>query len=106
MILSGGANIYPREIEDVLYAHPAVQQAAVIGIPNELWGESVKAIIVLKPGSKVTEQEMLDYCKENMADYKKPRLIEFREKLPMNPSGKILKRELRDEHWKGRESKI
>ena len=106
MILSGGANIYPREIEDVLYAHPDVQQAAVIGIPNELWGESVKAIIVLKPGAKLTEKEMIDYCKENMADYKKPRAIEFREKLPMNPSGKILKRELRDEHWKGRESKI
>jgi long-chain acyl-CoA synthetase len=106
MILSGGINIYPREIEDVLYTHPAVQQAAVIGVPHDVWGESVKAIIVLKPGAKVTEEEIIEYCKAHLADYKKPRIVEFRDKLPINPSGKILKRELREEHWKGYERKV
>lgn len=103
MILSGGANIYPREIEDVLYAHPAVLQAAVIGIPHDQWGETVKAILVLREGAQATEKEIIEYCRQNLAEYKKPRVVEFRDSLPMNPSGKILKRELRDEHWKGRE---
>ena len=103
MILSGGANIYPREIEDVLYAHPAVLQAAVIGVPHEQWGETVKAILVLREGAQATEEEIIEYCRQNLAEYKKPRVVEFRDSLPMNPSGKILKRELRDEHWKGKE---
>lgn len=106
MILSGGTNIYPREIEDVLYTHPVVLQAAVIGVPNEQWGESVKAIIVLKEGAQTTEAEIIEYCRKYLAEYKKPRIVEFREKLPMNPSGKILKRELRDEHWKGQGRRV
>ena len=106
MILSGGANIYPREVEDVLYTHPAVQQAAVIGVPHEVWGESVKAILVLREGAKANEAEIIEYCRQHLAEYKKPRFVEFRDKLPMNPSGKILKRELREEHWKGYERKI
>ncbi len=106
MILSGGTNIYPREIEDVLYAHPAVLQAAVIGIPNDEWGETVKALIVLRDGKHATEEEIIAYCREHLAEYKKPRVVEFRDSLPMNPSGKILKRELREEHWKGRERKV
>jgi len=106
MILSGGANIYPREIEDVLYAHPAVLQAAVIGIPHEQWGETVKAILVLREGAQTTEAEIIEYCRQNLAEYKKPRVVEFRDSLPINPSGKILKRELRDEHWKGKERMV
>ncbi|MBN2467806.1 MAG: AMP-binding protein [Deltaproteobacteria bacterium] len=106
MILSGGANIYPREIEDVLYAHPAVMHCAVVGIPNEQWGESVKGFVVLREGAAVTEKELIEFCREHLAEYKKPRAIEFRDKLPMNPSGKILKRVLRDDAWKGQERRV
>ena len=106
MILSGGTNIYPREIEDILYSHPAVLQAAVIGIPNEQWGETVKALIVLKESKTATEDEIIEYCRQHLAEYKKPRMVEFRESLPMNPSGKILKRELREEHWRDQERKV
>jgi len=106
MILSGGANIYPREIEDVLYSHPAVLQAAVIGVPHEVWGETVKAILVLREGAQATEGEIIEYCRQLLAEYKKPRMVEFRRSLPMNPSGKILKRELREEHWKGKERMV
>ncbi len=96
MILSGGMNVYPREIEDVLYAHPAVLHAAVIPVPDEEWGESVKAVIVPRPGAKVTEEEIIGFCKQNLASYKKPRSIDFVETVPINPQGKIMKRELRD----------
>lgn len=106
MILSGGTNIYPREIEDVLYAHPAVLQAAVIGIPNEQWGESVKAVIALNEGAHASEAEIIEHCRQHLAEYKKPRCVEFRDRLPLNPSGKILKRQLREEHWKDRERKV
>lgn len=106
MILCGGINIYPREIEDVLYAHPAVLYAAVIGIPDEEWGESVKAIIVPKKGINITEAEIIEFCKQHLASYKKPRSVEFRESLPLSQAGKILKRELRDEFWKDRERKV
>jgi acyl-CoA synthetase (AMP-forming)/AMP-acid ligase II len=90
----------------VLYAHPSVLQAAVIGIPHEQWGETVKAILVLREGAQATEEEIIEYCRQNLAEYKKPRVVEFRDSLPMNPSGKVLKRELRDEHWKGKERRV
>lgn len=106
MIISGGKNIYPREIEEVLYRHDAVLEAAVIGVPDDHWGESVRALVVLKPGRKASEADIVSFCRQNLASYKKPRWIEFREELPKNPTGKILKRVIRDEYWKGRERKI
>jgi long-chain acyl-CoA synthetase len=106
MIISGGKNIYPREVEEVLYSHPSVLETTVIGVPDPHWGESVKAIVVLKPGMSTTDQELIRFCKENIASYKKPSTIEFRESLPKSPTGKILKRVLRDEYWKGQDRKI
>jgi fatty-acyl-CoA synthase len=95
MIVSGGENIYPREIEEVLLAHPAVSDAAVVGEPDELWGESVKAVVVLRQGQSISAQEIIDYCKAHLASYKKPRKVVFVRDLPRNPSGKVLKRQLR-----------
>lgn len=92
MIISGGKNIYPREIEEVIYTHEAVLEAAVIGVPDDYWGESVKAFIVLKEGMRTTEDEIIDLCKKTIASYKKPRSVEFVQQLPKSPTGKILKR--------------
>jgi acyl-CoA synthetase (AMP-forming)/AMP-acid ligase II len=101
MIISGGTNIYPKEIEEVFYAHPAVAEAAVVGVPDELWGESVKALVVLRDNHQAAEAELIDYCKDRLAGYKKPKSVEFLEELPKNPSGKILKRVLREKYWAG-----
>jgi long-chain acyl-CoA synthetase len=95
MILRGGFNVYPREIEEVLYAHPAVLEAAVIGVPHPSHGEEVKAVLALKPGVRATEDEIVAYCKERLAAYKYPRVVELRDALPKTATGKILKRELR-----------
>ena len=96
MIISGGENIYPREIEEVLYSHPSILEAAVIGVPDEDWGESVKAFVVLKEGEKASEQEIIDFCKKNLASYKKPKFVEFLDVLPRSAAGKVLKKELRE----------
>ena len=96
MIIRGGFNVYPREIEEVLITHPAVSLAAVIGVPHDSHGEEVKAFVILQAGATVTADELRVWSKENMADYKYPRIIEIRETLPMTATGKILKRELRD----------
>jgi acyl-CoA synthetase (AMP-forming)/AMP-acid ligase II len=106
MIISGGKNIYPREIEEVLYSHEAVLEAAVIGVPDDYWGESVKAFVVLKDGMKTTEKEIINLCKDNIASYKKPRSVEFVPQLPKSPTGKILKRVIREQYWSGRERKV
>jgi long-chain acyl-CoA synthetase len=95
LIIRGGYNIYPREVEEVLYAHPAVAEAAVIGVPDPKWGEEVRAIVAVKPGQSVTEAELIEFVKERAAAYKYPRTIEFRDSLPKNATGKILKKELR-----------
>ncbi len=95
MLIRGGFNVYPREVEEVLYAHPAVAEAAVIGVPHESHGEEVKAVIALKEGQSATEQDIIDYCKQHLAAYKYPRIVEFMSALPKGPTGKILKRELR-----------
>jgi long-chain acyl-CoA synthetase len=95
MIIRGGYNVYPREVEEVLYAHPAVLEAAVIGVPHPSHGEEVKAVLALKPGVAATEADITAYCKERLAAYKYPRIIEFRDSLPKTATGKILKRELR-----------
>ena len=106
MIVSGGENVYPREIEEVLYRHPAVAEAAVIGVPDPKWVERVHAVIVLKAGATATAEEMTAYCKECMASYKTPKSIEFVESLPKNPQGKILKRELREKYWAGQKRRV
>jgi len=95
MIIRGGFNVYPREIEEVLMTHPAVSLAAVVGVQHERHGEEVKAYVILKEGNQLTEIELVAWSKENMADYKYPRIIEFRQTLPMTATGKILKNELR-----------
>jgi long-chain acyl-CoA synthetase len=95
MIIRGGFNVYPREIEEVLMMHPAVSLAAVVGVAHERHGEEVKAYVILKEEANVTEIELIAWSKQNMADYKYPRIIEFRESLPMTATGKILKSELR-----------
>jgi acyl-CoA synthetase (AMP-forming)/AMP-acid ligase II len=96
IIVSGGENIYPREIEEVLYHHPKIQEVAVIGVPDPIWGESVKTFVVLKKGQGMREEEVVEYCKKHLASYKKPKSVEFVESLPRNPSGKVLKTVLRD----------
>jgi len=95
VVISGGVNIYTKEIEAVLYQHPAVAEAAVIGLPDERWGEAVTAVVALKPGAAAAAGELIGWCREHLAGYKKPQAVHFMDVLPKNPSGKILKRELR-----------
>jgi long-chain acyl-CoA synthetase len=99
MIDVGGLKAYPREIEEVLYSHPKVANAAVVGVPDERTGQAVKAFIQLKEGMTATEEEIIEFCRDKMAGYKRPRYVEFRETLPMSTVGKILRRQLRDEEW-------
>jgi long-chain acyl-CoA synthetase len=94
LIIRGGYNVYPREVEDVLYGHPAVAQAAVVGVPDERLGQEVKAYVALHPGHRATEAELVGYVKERIASYKYPRSVEFRDSLPLNAAGKIVKRDL------------
>jgi acyl-CoA synthetase (AMP-forming)/AMP-acid ligase II len=102
MIVSGGENVYSAEVENALAQHPAVAASAVIGIPSDAWGEAVHAVVVLKAGVVVTEQELSAHCHQMIAGYKCPRSFEFREALPMTGAGKIQKTELRKPHWAGR----
>ncbi|MCA8895240.1 MAG: fatty acid--CoA ligase, partial [Amphiplicatus sp.] len=95
MIISGGENIYPAEIENVLAAHPGVLEAAVIGVPDEKWGEVVKAFVVKRAGASLTSDEIIDYLRPNIAGFKLPKTVAFLDALPRNPSGKILKTSLR-----------
>lgn len=106
MIISGGENIYSTQVEAAIHKHDAVLEAAVIGVPDEEWGEAVKAVVVLKPGSTATEQEILDTAKAHLASYQKPRSIDFVESLPKAPTGKILKRELREPYWRNQEREL
>jgi len=95
LIISGGVNVYPREIEEVLYRHSAVSEASVIGLPDEHWGEVVKAVIVQKQGVQVSEAEIIEFCSKNLAGFKKPKSVDFWPELPKSPQGKILKKEIR-----------
>jgi acyl-CoA synthetase (AMP-forming)/AMP-acid ligase II len=106
MIITGGENVYPREIEEVLIKHPAVREVAVIGVPDAKWGEAIKAIVALKPGEAATENDLIAFCKDNIASYKKPKSVDFINELPKNNYGKILKRELRARYWKDKERKV
>ena len=103
MIVSGGENIYPAEIENALMSHPGVADVAVIGVPSDKWGETVKAIVVRAEGSEVTPQELIAFSREHLAHYKCPTSVDFADVLPRNPSGKLLKRELRAPYWQGHE---
>ncbi len=94
MIIRGGENIYPREIDDLLYTHPAVASAAVIGVPDELYGEEVAAFVVLREGSEVSENDLIDFCRKSLADFKCPKTVYFVADIPKGPTGKLLKREL------------
>jgi len=101
MVISGGVNVYPAEVEIELNHHPKVFDSAIIGVPDEQWGESLKAFVVLKPGCMATEEEIIEYCRQNLAPYKKPKSVEFVADLPRNPSGKVMKKVLREKYWAG-----
>jgi acyl-CoA synthetase (AMP-forming)/AMP-acid ligase II len=106
MIVTGGENVYPAEVENALYGHPDIADVAVIGVPDQRWGEAVKAMIVLKPGRDGDKDRLLQYARERLAGYKVPKSIDFVSELPRNPSGKILKRILRESFWAGYERQV
>lgn len=106
LIKSGGATVSPREVEEIIHLHPAVQEAAVIGVPDEEWGEAVKALVVRREGSLVTDDELIAFCKDRLASFKKPRSVDFVSELPKSANGKVLRRELRERYWQGRSRKV
>ena len=106
MIISGGYNIYAREVEEVIHEHPSVSETAVIGIPDEKWGESVKAFVILKPGKTATEEEIVQFTKERLASFKKPKSVEFVSDLPRTAASKISKKDLKAPYWEGKERSI
>jgi long-chain acyl-CoA synthetase len=106
MIVSGGENIYPAEVENALMQHPAVADGAVIGVPDERWGEAVKAVVVLRPGVAADPASIVAWMRERIAHYKCPKSVDVVDAIPRNPSGKILKRVLREPYWAGRDRRI
>ncbi|MBN1573627.1 MAG: long-chain-fatty-acid--CoA ligase [Deltaproteobacteria bacterium] len=106
MIISGGENIYPREVEEAILLLEGVFEVAVIGVPDDEWGESVKAILVKTPGAEITEEDVISHCKANIASYKKPKSVDFVDMLPRSALGKVLKHELRAPFWEGRDRKV
>ena len=104
--MSGGENIYPAEVENAIFGHPGVADVAVIGVPDEKWGEAVKAIIVVKPGEAPTQDSIIAWARERIAGYKCPKTVEFIEVLPRNPSGKVLRKDLRETYWKDQARRI
>ena len=106
MIVSGGENVYPAEVENVLMSHPGIADVAVIGVPHERWGETAKAVVVRRPEVDVTEQEIIEFSRERLARFKCPTSVDWIEALPRNPSGKILKKDLRAPYWEGRERNV
>ena len=107
MIISGAENIYPAEVESAIFGHPAVAEVAVIGVPDETWGESVKAIVVPKPGAEQNADDIIAFAKTRIAAFKAPKSVDFREQpLPRNPTGKVLRRELREPYWAGKERRV
>jgi acyl-CoA synthetase (AMP-forming)/AMP-acid ligase II len=106
MIISGGNNIYPREVEEVIVQHPAVATVVVFGIPHAYWGEAVHALVVLESGAQATAQDIIDYCGKHMAGYKKPKSVEFVDALPVSSYGKVMRREIRESYWKGYQTRV
>ncbi|MFP6596928.1 MAG: fatty acid--CoA ligase, partial [Candidatus Hydrogenedentota bacterium] len=101
MIISGGENVYPREVENCVFQHEAVADCGVIGVPSGKWGESIHAVIVLKAGFDISAEEFIAFCRDRIAHFKCPKSVEFIDELPRNASGKVLKRQLREKHWEG-----
>jgi acyl-CoA synthetase (AMP-forming)/AMP-acid ligase II len=99
MIITGGVNVYPAEVESCIHAHPDVADVAVIGVPDDNWGEAVKAVVALRPGATAGEQELVDWCRGRIADYKRPRSVDFAGELPRDMAGKLLKRQIREPYW-------
>jgi long-chain acyl-CoA synthetase len=106
MIITGGENVFSTEVEDVLYMHPAILEAAVIGVPDEKWGEAVKAVVVLKEGQQASDGEIIEFVRANIAHYKSPRSVDFASSLPKTGSGKIQKSEIRKQYWEGFERRV
>jgi len=106
VIISGAFNIYPKEIEDVIVTHPKVKEVAVIGVPDEKWGEAVKAVVVPKEGVEIDEEEIIEHCRQHLASFKKPKSVDFVKELPRNPYGKVQKTLLRESYWKGLDRRI
>lgn len=106
MIITGGFNVYPSEIEKILYRHPAVMEACAIGVPDDKWGEAIKALVVLKKGHAATEEEIMGHCRESLSAYKKPQSVDFVTELPKNPNGKIARRSVRERFWAGKERRV
>ena len=106
MIVSGAENIYPAEVESALFGHPAIADVAVIGVPDDKWGEAVKAVVVAKPDARATAEDIIAFARTRIAGYKVPRSVDFVDYLPRNASGKLLKRELREPYWEGRERRV
>jgi acyl-CoA synthetase (AMP-forming)/AMP-acid ligase II len=106
MILTGGENVYSTEVEHVIYEHPAILEAAVIGIPDEKWGEVVQAVVVLKPGESVKPDDLIAFCKNRLPHYKAPKSIDFVDELPKTGTGKIYKKGLKDKYWVGYDKRV
>ena len=106
VIITGGENVSSIEVEDVLFSHPAVSEVAVIGVPDEKWGETIKALVVLAPETEATEAELIAWCKEKAAGFKAPTSIEFRDELARTATGKLQKFKLREQYWEGRERQV
>jgi fatty-acyl-CoA synthase len=106
VIITGGENVSSVEVEDVLFSHPAVAEVAVIGVPSEKWGETIKALVVLAPGTEVTEAELIAWCKDKAAGYKAPTSVEFRDELARTATGKLQKFKLRAPYWEGRDRQV
>jgi acyl-CoA synthetase (AMP-forming)/AMP-acid ligase II len=106
MIISRGENIFPNDIEEILYRHPAVEMAAVVGAPDPRWGEIVVAAVKLKPGGTVDEAELIAHCKAHLSSFKVPKRIDFRDQMPISSFGKILRREVRESYWRQQDMRV
>ncbi|MFM6997297.1 MAG: AMP-binding enzyme, partial [Limnohabitans sp.] len=99
-------NVYPSEIESVLAQHPAVYEVCVVGVPDDHWGEAVKAVVVLRQGQAASAQDLIDFCKDRLADFKKPRSVDLVAELPKNSNGKLSRKDVRERYWQGRDRKV
>ena len=106
VIITGGFNVYPSEVEQIIWRHPAVQDCAVIGVPHEDWGEAVTAVVELNPGAELIEAELIAYCRERLGGIKTPKSVVFADSLPRSANGKVLKKILREPFWRGHQRKI